>query len=195
MIFKKITYEVFMKYVNKYFKNIFQKIFQNSYWRYKVYYYDIICFGFKPSLIQKQSRSNYSTLRANKDEVKKIFVKKIDNENDFGLAGFFWIKNGVTFYKHLLDFSKWLNDKLKNQKDDVSAACNDFLKVLGYVALGFSWLKMTKVSFDNSSKNKNFYEEKINTAKYFFDKILPRIDSHYHSAIAGSESLMKAKFN
>ena len=97
--------------------------------------------------------------------------------------------------KLLLDFSKWLEDKFKNQKDDVSAACNDFLKVLGYVALGFSWLKMTKVSFDNSSKNKNFYEEKINTAKYFFDKILPRIDSHYHSAIAGSESLMKAKFN
>ncbi len=97
--------------------------------------------------------------------------------------------------KLLLDFSKWLDDKLKNQKDDVSAACNDFLKVLGYVALGFSWLKMTKVSFNNSSKNKNFYEEKINTAKYFFDKILPRVDSHYHSAIAGSESLMKAKFN
>ena len=97
--------------------------------------------------------------------------------------------------KLLLDFSKWLDDKLKNQKDDVSAACIDFLKVLGYVALGFSWLKMTKVSIDNSSKNKNFYEEKINTAKYFFDKILPRIDSHYHSAIAGSESLMRAKFN
>ncbi len=97
--------------------------------------------------------------------------------------------------KLLLDFSKWLDDKIKNQKDDVSAACNDFLKVLGYVALGFSWLKMTRVSFDNSSKNKKFYEEKINTAKYFFDKILPRIDSHYHSAIAGSESLMKAKFN
>ena len=97
--------------------------------------------------------------------------------------------------KLLLDFSNWLNNKLKNQKDDVSAACNDFLKVLGYVALGFSWLKMTKVSYENVSKNKEFYEEKINTAKYFFDKILPRIDSHYHSAIAGSESLMKAKFN
>ena len=97
--------------------------------------------------------------------------------------------------KLLLDFSNWLDNKLKNQKDDVSAACNDFLKVLGYVALGFSWLKMTKVSYENVSKNKEFYEEKINTAKYFFDKILPRIDSHYHSAIAGSESLMKAKFN
>ena len=97
--------------------------------------------------------------------------------------------------KLLLDFSNWLDNKLKNQKDDVSAACNDFLKVLGYVALGFSWLKMTKVSYENSNKNKNFYEEKINTAKYFFDKVLPRVDSHYQSAIAGSESLMKAKFN
>ena len=44
--------------------------------------------------------------------------------------------------KILLDFSNWLDIKLKNQKDDVSAACNDFLKVLGYVALGYSWLKI-----------------------------------------------------
>ena len=95
----------------------------------------------------------------------------------------------------LSDFAKWLEDKFKVQKNDVSASCNDFLKVLGYVALGFSWLKMTKVSYENSNKNKNFYNEKINTATYYFDKILPRVDSHYQSAISGSESIMKAKFN
>ena len=95
----------------------------------------------------------------------------------------------------LQDFSKWLEKKLKVQKDDVSAACNDFLKVLGYVALGYSWLKMTKISYENSNKNKEFYDEKINTAKYFFDKIFPRVGSHYQSAIAGSDSIMKAKFN
>ena len=95
----------------------------------------------------------------------------------------------------LKDFSKWLEEKLKVQKDDVSASCNDFLKVLGYIALGYSWLKMTKISYENLDKNKDFYDEKINTAKYFFNKIFPRVDSHYHSAIAGSESIMKAKFN
>ena len=95
----------------------------------------------------------------------------------------------------LQHFAKWLEEKLKVQRDDVSAACNDFLKVLSYVALGFSWLKMTKISYENSNKNKDFYDEKINTAKYFFDKIFPRVDSHYQSAIAGSESIMKAKFN
>ncbi len=95
----------------------------------------------------------------------------------------------------LLNFAKYLEQKLKVQKDDVSAACNDFLKVLGYVSLGFSWLKMMKISFENSNKNKDFYDEKINTAKYFFDKIFPRVDSHYQSAISGSESIMKAKFH
>ena len=107
-------------------------------------------------------------------------------------------KDGLTLAKEIREVNEAIPLiflTAKNLKDDVSAACNDFLKVLGYVSLGFSWLKMTKVSIDNSSKNKNFYEEKINTAKYFFDKILPRIDSHYHSAITGSESLMKAKFN
>ena len=95
----------------------------------------------------------------------------------------------------LESFAKWLEDKYKTQKDDVSASCNDFLKTLGYIALGFSWLKMSKVSIINSDKNKIFYDEKINTAKYFFDKITPRIDSHYYSAISGSDSIMKAKFN
>ena len=97
--------------------------------------------------------------------------------------------------KILQDFAKWLEEKFKTQKDDVSASCNDFLKTLGYVALGYAWLKMTKVSVKNKEKNKDFYEEKINTAKYYFDKITPRIDSHYHSATTGSESIMKAKFN
>ncbi len=95
----------------------------------------------------------------------------------------------------LQDFAKWLEDKFKDQRDDVSASCNDFLKTLGYVALSYAWFKMSKVSIENSNKNKDFYEEKINTAKYFFDKITPRINSHYHSATTGSESIMKAKFN
>jgi hypothetical protein len=94
-----------------------------------------------------------------------------------------------------LEFTSWLEDKNKNNKDDVSSACNDFLKVLGYISLGYAWFKTTKVSLEKLSENKNFYEEKINTAKYFFDKIFPRIESHYHSAKTGSDSIMNAKFN
>ena len=93
------------------------------------------------------------------------------------------------------NFTSWLIEKNKNSKDDVSAACNDYLKVLGYLGLAHSWLKILKISYDKYDTNKSFFEDKINTAKYYFDKILPRAQSHYLSAVTGSESLMKTNFN
>ena len=77
----------------------------------------------------------------------------------------------------------------------MSSACNDYLKVLGYVGLAHSWLKILKVSFEKIDENKEFFEDKINTAKYYYDKILPRVQSHYLSAISGSDTMMKSKFN
>ena len=95
----------------------------------------------------------------------------------------------------LNNFTSWISEKNKNSKDDVSAACNDYLKVLGYISLAHSWLKILKVSYEKLNTNKSFYEDKINTGKYYFDKILPRVQSHYLSAVTGSESMMKADFN
>ena len=95
----------------------------------------------------------------------------------------------------LEDFSILLEKMNKTNKDDVSAACNDFLKVLGYISLAFSWFKISKISFKKINDNKSFYEEKINTAKYFYDKILPRAEMHYNSAKSGSDIIMNAKFN
>ena len=43
--------------------------------------------------------------------------------------------------------------------------------------------------------NKKFFEDKIETAKFFFDRVLPRIDTHYKSGISGSKSIMNFKFN
>ena len=97
--------------------------------------------------------------------------------------------------KLLEDFSILLEKMNKTNKDDVSAACNDFLKVLGYISLAFSWFKISKISFKKINDNKSFYEEKINTAKYFYDKILPRAEMHYNSAKSGSNIIMNAKFN
>ena len=99
-------------------------------------------------------------------------------------------------YLELLNnFTMWISEKDKTSKDDVSAACNDYLKVFGYISLAHSWLKILKVSYEKLDKNKIFFEDKINTATYYFDKILPRVQSHYLSAITGSKCLMKTKFN
>ena len=39
------------------------------------------------------------------------------------------------------------------------------------------------------------YEDKINTGKYYFEKILPRAQSHYVVGTSGSQTTMNAKFN
>jgi len=99
------------------------------------------------------------------------------------------------YLKITLNFTNWIKKKMKNSKDDASAACNDYLKVLGLIALAYSWLKVLDISYKELSKNKKFFEDKIETANFFFNRVLPRIDSHYKSAISGSKYIMDFKFN
>ncbi len=95
----------------------------------------------------------------------------------------------------LIKFTQWINEKMKNSKDDASAACNDYLKVLGLVAIAHSWVKVLEVSFKDYEKNKKFYEDKIQTANFFFNRVLPRIESYYLTATSGSKYIMDFKFN
>ena len=126
------------------------------------------------------------------------FIKSMDSEiknykDEKNLENFL---NIFEKYKEILvSFTKWMRDKMNSNKDDASAACNDYLKVLGYTALAFAWIKTLKVSFEKQSANKDFYEDKINTGKYYFEKILPRAQSHYVVGTSGSHTTMNAKFN
>tara|TARA_B100001741_G_scaffold195810_1_gene161483 strand:- start:2375 stop:4138 length:1764 start_codon:yes stop_codon:yes gene_type:complete len=104
-------------------------------------------------------------------------------------------KDFSNYFNILTKFSEWINEKIKTDKDDVSAAANDYLKTLGFVAVAYAWIKVLDVSFKNYNENSNFYDDKINTAKFYFDKVLPRAEQHYKSAISGSSSIMNFKFN
>ena len=101
-----------------------------------------------------------------------------------------------THYLNILTmFSEWINEKAKLNKDDVSAAANDYLKTLGFISVAYAWIKVLEVSFKDYNQNKNFYDDKINTAKFYFEKVLPRAEQHYKTAISGSLNIMNFKFN
>jgi alkylation response protein AidB-like acyl-CoA dehydrogenase len=131
----------------------------------------------------------------NGDIINK-FIDLIKSETDLDSEK---IKPFTKEFKYYLDiltkFSKWINEKTKIDKDDVSAAANDYLKTLGFVSVAYAWIKVLDVSFKNYNENKNFYDDKINTAKFYFDKVLPRAEQHYKSAISGSSNIMNFKFN
>ena len=102
------------------------------------------------------------------------------------------LKNSLADLK---EFTSWIKDKIKNQKDDASAACNDYLKALGYVSVAFAWIKVLEVSFRDYDENKKFHEEKIQTAQFYFNRVLPRAESHFKSVKTGSDYIMKFNFN
>ncbi len=95
----------------------------------------------------------------------------------------------------LSKFNEWNSQKMKDNKNDVSAAANDYLKTLGYVSLAYAWIKVLEVCFNEYDKNESFYSDKIDTAKFYFDRVLPRAELHYKSAISGSSNIMNFKFN
>ena len=109
------------------------------------------------------------------------------------------IKPFISDFNNYLDilkkFSDWMIEKSKTDKDDVSAAANDYLKTLGFVSIAYAWIKVLEVSFKDYNENKNFYDDKIDTARFYFDKVLPRAEQHYKSAISGSSNIMNFKFN
>ena len=120
-------------------------------------------------------------------------VKKDLATEDDKLKPFAKILN--IYLEKLITFTSWIKEKIQNSKDDANAASNDYLKVLGLVAVGYSWFKVLQVSFEDYENNKNFYEDKIQTANFFFKRVIPRIDSHCSSAMSGSKYIMDYKFN
>ena len=139
-------------------------------------------------VFRKLSNKNGNIINKFLDQVKSEC--ETDNEK---------IKPFLTEFNKNLDtlkkFSDWMTDKAKTEKDDVSAGANDYLKTLGYVSIAYAWIKVLEVSFKDYEENKNFYNDKIDTARFYFDKVLPRAEHHYKSAISGSSNIMNFKFN
>ena len=112
------------------------------------------------------------------NEKIKPFVKELNNHIEI-----------------LFNFTIWIKEKVQNSKDDASAACNDYLKALGFVSIAHSWIKVLEVSFKDYDNNKNFYEDKIQTANFYFKRVLPRAENYFKTATTGSDYIMNFKFN
>jgi alkylation response protein AidB-like acyl-CoA dehydrogenase len=120
-------------------------------------------------------------------------IKSETNSNNEKIKPF--TKEFTHYFNILTKFSEWINEKAKTEKDDASVAANDYLKTLGFVSVAYAWIKVLQISFKDYNENKSFYDDKINTAKFYFDKVLPRAEQHYKSAISGSSNIMNFKFN
>jgi alkylation response protein AidB-like acyl-CoA dehydrogenase len=76
--------------------------------------------------------------------------------------------------------------------EEVGAAATDYLHIAGYMCLGWCWLVAAGVATKKLADNPDddFYKAKLVTARHFFTRLLPRVDSHMAAARAGASGLM-----
>ena len=81
---------------------------------------------------------------------------------------------------------------MKN-REEVGAASVDYLMYSGYAVFAYLWARMAKVALDKmveGTTEEMFYNAKVQTARFYFKRMLPRAKGHAESMLAGSDSLM-----
>lgn len=83
----------------------------------------------------------------------------------------------------------------KGLKDPVEAgaASTDYLRQFALVAMAYMWAQMAKVALekkDGANGKADFYESKIQTARFFMERVLPEADARFKMVMAGADSMM-----
>ena len=75
------------------------------------------------------------------------------------------------------------------------AGCDDIWIITGYKSQEIEKLGYKTIKNKDYENNKDFYEDKIQTAKFYFKRVLPRAENHFKTASSGSDYIMNFKFN
>ncbi len=94
---------------------------------------------------------------------------------------------------------KWLTLRIMlraiKDRDVVSAACFDYLMYSGFVMMGHFWLKQALVANEKlaagGKESAEFYKAKLQTAEFYFARLLPRADSHRKTMLSPTSTLMQ----
>ena len=78
--------------------------------------------------------------------------------------------------------------------EEAAAAATDYLRLFGYVALGYLWARAAKIAAEKlptANGDAGFYTAKLVTARFFFDRVLPETAGLFAAVKAGKASTME----
>ena len=93
-----------------------------------------------------------------------------------------------------LELSMTVGAAAMENPDDAGAAAVDFLMYSGYVTLAYFWARMAilaRKKIAEADGDTSFYEGKILTARFYFDRLLPRTLTHKQVMLSGAGNLMQ----
>ena len=98
----------------------------------------------------------------------------------------------TTLGEQMTQFTMEIGMKGMQNPDEVGAAAVDYLRVAGHMVFGYFWARMAQVALrEIAAGNKDpFYQAKLQTARFYFAKLLPETATLMQTARAGSAPLM-----
>jgi len=124
-------------------------------------------------------------------ELLNVFLQEVkqfiaENKQDPGAAEY------VALLEHYVsvweEMTKEIGERVMQDMDEVGAASVDYLMFSGYVTLAYLWARAVKVAA--AQNDEQFYTAKLQTAEFYYKKILPRTLSLVETIKAGAQPLM-----
>jgi len=92
-----------------------------------------------------------------------------------------------------LELSMQVGQSAMENPDEAGAAAVDYLMYSGYITLGYFWARMAVLAQQKIAAAEGdtaFYEAKVMTARFYFDRLLPRTQAHKLAILSGADNLM-----
>lgn len=123
---------------------------------------------------------------------KMVHVFCKENEGNESMKQF--IEPLSTLNKEWGEITMKIGATAMQNRDEVGAASVDFLMYSGYVCLAYFWARMAETAqqkIAEGSSEADFYNAKVQTASFYYDRILPRTAAHAQMIANGGSSMME----
>jgi butyryl-CoA dehydrogenase len=76
--------------------------------------------------------------------------------------------------------------------EEAGAAASDYLRLFGLTVLAYLWARMAEISLAKAGAGDQdgFYRAKVETARFFVQRLLPQTSGLFQAIMAGGRSMM-----
>lgn len=107
---------------------------------------------------------------------------------------FIWPLTKYTLRWKLSSLRLALRARKSEDRDAIGSAAYDYLMYSGYITLAYFWARMAQTAYEKLAEgagDADFYRAKIQTAEFYFDRLLPRTAAHEALMLKDPRSLMQ----
>jgi alkylation response protein AidB-like acyl-CoA dehydrogenase len=74
--------------------------------------------------------------------------------------------------------------------EEAGAAASDYLRLFGLTVLAYLWARMAEIGSAKAGDQDGFYRAKVETARFFMQRLLPQTSGLFQAVMAGGRSMM-----